>query len=230
MSEAIIDIETIAVQGQRAIMYRMHLAKTVEAPSNYKDIDKINAYVENAVTDKMNKTSLDPNTGEIALIGILHNETHHMFQRTDKISEKQMLEHFLTWCKENDIARWMGKGIKRFDFPFIRTRAIVHGLHELNELFRFPRYPDQYLVSDLEDEFWWPGAGPRSFVSQGVIAQALGIEYNADVTGADMGDMWIQRNWDGIVEHCADDLNVCRDIFNRIVPAPYIPNEDESRF
>ncbi len=228
MKEVVLDIETIAVQGTRAVQYRMYLAKTVEAPGNYKDVDKINAYIEDKVNSKMLATSLDPNVGEICTIGVLDNGPV-IFQRTDTISEKTMLEQFLNYIKQIPISRWKGKGIKRFDIPFIRTRALVHGLHELNEMLRFERYPDPYVVSDLEDSYWWPASGPREFVSQSVIADALNIEYNDTVTGADVADLWAAKNYNVIIEHCVDDIQVCDEIFKRIVP-PVVDLQDDTPY
>lgn len=226
----VVDIETLSIQDANLKMaYRERLEKTVQAPGNYKKPEAIAAYIANKVDEKMEKTALSANFAEIACISVwdsssqttttfsrrLDNQPNSPVDNTDR----RLLADFWSWVEElyakAPTVIWCGKGVKRFDFPIIRTRSIVNTLKADQQKLHFKKY-DTDSVIDLEDDYWWPGSTSGSYTSLADIAMVLGIEFDSDYTGANVEESFLLGQWDAIEGHCEEDVLLVVEILKAI--------------
>ena len=104
-----------------------------EAPSNYKDEEKIARAIEAKKLAWIDKAALDARTGRVLAIGysVINPEAHHGCQIIcDSEGEKQLLESWWDFYRKsrNVGAHWIGHNIRAFDFPFLVRRSLKHGL------------------------------------------------------------------------------------------------------
>lgn len=122
-----LDIETIP--DPTAVL----LLPDPEAPSNYKDPAKIDAYVVEKRVKQLNRAALDPDTGQICAAafqvgtgGVPTVLTHF------KLDERAILDAAFAALASTQ-GRCVGYNILRFDLPFLLRRAFALGM-KLGEL------------------------------------------------------------------------------------------------
>ena len=216
MIDVVIDIETIAPSGQMREYAQARFERTAKAPKNYKDPEKIEAYKANDVAEKMERLPLHTAYAEVCCIGIGYGDIRRVFGRWDFDDEAHMLDEFCHfWLNASDDhggVRWMGKGIKRFDFPILRTRLIAAGYQEQRHLY-FPRFETRAVV-DLEDEAWWPHNDRRG-PSLEAMCVLLGIE-PPEGSGADVAAQWAAGDVESIARHCLSDVEKTTEVLRRL--------------
>ena len=119
MSTLFIDIETIRCQREDLCN---ELAIKVQAPSNYKDADKIQAYRAAQMDTVIDKTPLDGTFGEIVCIGYAldDGEVQTMSRKRDN-TEATILYQFMegiTQGADHSHPKWVGHNVG-FDLRFL---------------------------------------------------------------------------------------------------------------
>lgn len=96
----------------------------VKAPANYKDPDKIAAYISEAKLDAYDKMALDPDYGKVLCIAYKEgdDQTEVLFD-----DEKKMLNTFWQLYGEH-MQRVCGYNIIGFDLPFLLRRSFALGI------------------------------------------------------------------------------------------------------
>jgi len=139
------DIETIP--NPQAARY----LPEITPPSNYKDPDKIAAYIADKEALALEKAALDPDLGQIAAISYSIG-----LERTTKVltierrSEKDLLSlfwAFFSYC--NGVT--CGYNILAFDLPYLLRRSFALGVRvgEAPDLRRYQTYPTTDLMQIL---------------------------------------------------------------------------------
>lgn len=219
----IIDAETARVSGERESAVRRVLEQTTKPAANIKDPMKMILNVFEKIETAIDKSSLDPNLGELSMIGVrCINENKGtvdtiLFTRWDAGSEAKMLADFFDWLRElsaKAIITMCGKGLKRFDFPMIKVRAIVN---RVDGWLLLPKTRDySTAIFDLEDTDIWPGAGRDYMPSLDDIALALGIEVENPGSGKDMPAAFAEGNFGLIEDHNVSDLKTTHAVLVRL--------------
>jgi len=100
------------------------------APSNYKDADKIAAYIEAKRAEQVEKAALDPDTGQVVAIsaqfdsGVLGYWT---LMTDDIVTEKFIIEEFWQTFMIHS-AESCGYNIIGFDLPYLMRRSMALGI------------------------------------------------------------------------------------------------------
>lgn len=238
MTDITTDIETVPVQDAQAkarisarIMRDLadDLAR-VRAPGNYKDPEKIAAYIAEARRDierdadgKVQKaladTSFDGGYGQIICIGYAFDDGPTMSHYADDLtlaSEARVISAFFA-----SISRTVGNSGLRprlighnhigFDLPFVWKRAIVHGIRPP---LWFPRDPKPWSDNVVDTMLQWAGA--RGRISMDELCSILGIEGKDGISGADVWPMAQAGRFQEIADYCEGDVARTRKIFNRM--------------
>jgi predicted PolB exonuclease-like 3'-5' exonuclease len=99
----------------------------VKPPSNYKDPEKIAAFIEEAKAEAISKMALDPDLGKVIAISYKEGDDETKVLTGD---EKEMLTKFWNLHAEH-MGRVCGYNIIGFDIPFLMRRSMFLGVQPL---------------------------------------------------------------------------------------------------
>ena len=233
-----LDIETIPTQRTDV---RGYFAKTVgkdtaeklaniKAPANYKDVEKIEDYIEaaksalltgeeSAINEAVNKTSFDGAFGQVVCIGYQLDEysepeTIHGLDEPDVLGRfNDMLNEKI---KPSDVlsASIVGHNVTNFDLRFLMQRYIVNGIRPHALIVRAAQAKpwESEKVFDTMTQF----AGVGNRISLDKLCMALGIEGKGDITGADVWPMVQADKQDEVAMYCKHDVQITRNVFKRM--------------
>jgi len=114
------------------------------------------------------------------------------------------------------ICAWNGHG---FDFPFLRARALHHGVDALaRRLWQAKPWHD-YLV-DLAADDWFPrprwGASRDWTYTLDAAAELLRVERAPTIPGRLTPAAWYRGDYDAVAAHCLDDARTLREVGRRL--------------
>ncbi len=192
-----------------------------EAPSNYKDPDKIAAYrAENQVKD-WKKSSLDPMRNLICVVGLLVGEAQPEQFSIDKVdgdgvASVRDMERMMLSMVEARLRRVDGRKIVTFnghgfDLPCLTRKAAAYGLTSLAR----SCFPGRGRQVDVM-EAWACGQFPRWKGTQEEIARFLGIEVPPGLDGGKVADVWAMGGEGAVVAKNRSDLLVLKQIATRL--------------
>jgi 3'-5' exonuclease len=239
MKHIYFDIETIPAQRDthvaaiRAEMDadRATALQLVKAPSNYKDPEKIAAYIE-AERERINadheafvqaailKTGLDGSFGQIVCIGWAFDDGETQSLQAGGLSLDDEASLIADWFAALSAAHVGNSGTRpvlvghnhaAFDIPFVWKRAIVHGI---KPPFWFPRDPKPW--SDVLFDTMTQWAGARERISLDRLCRALGITGKDDFTGADVWPAVQAGRINDVASYCRGDVERTRAIHRRM--------------
>lgn len=123
MQHVIYDIETGARPESEIAQFMPEFA----APANYKDPEKIAAYVESAKRDWLDKAALSPLTGKVLCVGVIENGKPGVIAFDD---ESNTIGTFWSvWGYHRDPRReFVGFNTHHFDLPFLIRRSWALGV------------------------------------------------------------------------------------------------------
>jgi len=204
----VVDIET--APSHDALEYQ----GSFEAPSNYKDEEKIRAYIAAKSNEWVEECPLDPLTGRICAIGTLLDTGNgtpikKIIVDTTGQEEKILLENFWKQWKELN-GYIVGHNIKNFDLPYIILRSIKNGIEPL----WYPRHKEQYMsVIDTMD-LWNAGRYPKKYISLNNMAKFFGVGSKNTTTGKFIYQMISNNELEDVEKYLANDLHLTNDVFN----------------
>ena len=228
-----IDIETIPSLNPAV---RALAIRNVRAPVNYKDEQKIADYLAEASDKAIDKTALRPE-GEIVCIcfAVDDEPVVSLTRKDDNVSsERDLLSAWLEYMRDLSKPgkpvkpRIIGHNVIGFDIPRLYQRCIVNNLMEpywLPPPWNLSRWSPHSTVLDTMYTF-----SPDPLLSLEMMATMMGIpmdypqirmtfkdvEELRPVTGADIFDLWKQGEDDVIARYCTEDVNIVRQIAERI--------------
>lgn len=177
-----------------------------EAPSNFKDPEKIAAAIEAKRKAWIADAALDPLTGRVLAIGLLVNGEFHLI--SEPATEALMIQEFWTAIGPED--RLIGFNCCSFDLQFLIRRSwklsVTVPLH-----IREGRYWS-HQITDLR-EVW--GLGDRQAAgSLDTIAKHLGIGAKTG-NGADFAATWATDR-EAAIAYLRNDLSLTAGIAKRL--------------
>jgi 3'-5' exonuclease len=201
MSPLIVDVECVGVENAADYM------EPIEAPSNYKDPLKIDAYIKEATEKAIERCGLDPDLCRIVALG--HGDVDgndHVIICQDEAAEKQALEAL--WNRVVNIAgavrslvTFNGFG---YDLPVLMRRSQLLGVEypELN----LDKYRSPHI--DLMQRLTWRGViKPHSLK---FYASRFGLPVMDETDGSQIAELVKAGNWKAVEEHCLSDLQLTR--------------------
>lgn len=211
------DIETS--ENDRASEYYDNRQRTnyYQAPANYKDEKKIEAYVEAAKKKDRESAALHWWTGQIICISAYDLSSKGQVsvfcpETTDQYDEAKVLSNFFDylWDKTSEHSRGIqliGKQNKDFDDGYVVGRSMVHNLGIPHALRR------RDIHSDVNDFF----AMSRSSAQRGRLDDyAFGLDLPLKLgSGADVPKWWAEGKIDTIKHYAERDIEITGEIVKR---------------
>lgn len=207
------DIETIP--NNRAQEYFTKYKK-YKAPSNYKDADKINSYIEESRAEDIKRAGLYWWTGEIIAI-CTHNivnkkTTYYCTKEFDTIEcvkfckdEVELLQQLMNDLSDRTYTL-IGKNCKTFDKPFIAGRLLHHNIGFI-DLFR------RGYITDVDEIF-----SNSSYCSQitNLDAYAFGMNITGkEFDGSQVHELYLQGKHQELARYCIHDVEVVSEMVRR---------------
>jgi hypothetical protein len=225
------DIETIPAQDPAAIelikadIERQKLA--VKAPSNYKDQEKIDAYIK-AEVEKLDaefdatyrKTSFDGGLGEICCIGYAiddnapvsiyggyESETIHLFYQ-------YLMDSYNPSSQQRP--KFIGHNIVNFDLRFLFQRSVMNNIKP-PMMIPFSAKPWDESIFDTMTA--WAGHGNR--VSLDKLCKIFNIplkgsEIGEEIDGSKVWDFYQAGRIADIAKYCEGDVERTRQAYKRM--------------
>jgi len=205
----ILDIETIP--AQRPDIHQF-VVEGLAAPANYKDPEKIAAYIDGQKDEAIRKTALEGWAGETWCIGWAVDdgpvtvETRAFWEP----SEYVLLEKWLG-AMRNLHPTWIGHNVL-WDLRFLWQRCKVNGLDTTGVDFALDAKPWDNTVADTMT-MW---AGARDRISLKKLALAFGLTAKDDMDGSKVWDAVKAGEWEKVRDYCAADVELTREIWRRL--------------
>jgi hypothetical protein len=225
------DIETIPAQDPVAIqLIKADIEKqkmSVKAPGNYKDADKIDAYIK-AEVEKLDsefdstyrKTSFDGGLGEICCIGYAIDDKPPV--SIYGVSEAFILNKFYQaimdeYNPSSQIRpKFIGHNIVNFDLRFLFQRSVMNNI-KLPMIIPFNAKPWDESIFDTMTA--WAGHGNR--VSLDKLCKIFnfplkGSEIGEEIDGSKVWDFYQAGRIDDIARYCEGDVDRTRQAYKRM--------------
>lgn len=168
------DIETEALPEAEIA----HLMPTFDAPSNYKDPEKIAANIADQKAKWLERAALSPLTGSVLAIG-LKSKTSKLGGNEWDGNECDLLTAFADYLNEFAFdgfeSRLKGWNIRGFDIPFLITRGWKYGIKFPKWMTEKAAFGQPPFVEDLMDTFK-AGDYRAPYVSLDTAARFLGFD------------------------------------------------------
>ena len=225
------DIETIPAQDPAAIdMIKADIEKqklAVKAPGNYKDQEKIDAYIK-AEQEKLDaefdatyrKTSFDGGLGEICCIGYAIDDAAPQSIYGD--TEAKILREFYALLQQNYSPSsqqrpvFIGHNIVNFDLRFLFQRSVMLGVKP-PMMIPFAAKPWDESIFDTMTA--WAGHGNR--VSLDKLCKIFNIplkgsEIGEEIDGSKVWDFYQAGRIADIATYCEGDVERTRAVYKRL--------------
>ena len=231
-----LDIETLPDQSPKAIERISKDAQAekdcLRAPSNYKDADKIAAYIaarhaeiDAGIDEKWRKTALDGAYGQIAVAGIAFDDEppeaiyYDQYRDNEIVILKTLFGAIQdrTARSERDYgSQFIGHNIIGFDLRFLFHRAVILGVKPPPAL-PFDAKPWDGTVFDTMQQ--WAGAGKT--VSLDKLCNVFGLptkgsEIGEEIDGSNVWDFVKAGRISDVAKYCKGDVERVRAIHKRM--------------
>lgn len=210
MNKLFIDIETIPTSSNEAIDY---VARKIEAPGNYKDPDKIKAYIDDKRDDTVARTSLSGLFGQVYMIGYAFNDAP-----VDVIyegNERDTLTAFDKLLDRNEYndnkILYVGHNAQDFDIPFLSQRLMVNGF---KPLFNHNMKPWDMGVDDTMKIF---ACGKRDMYALEALCITFGIETPKNgIDGSMVAGLYAAGKHQEVMDYCKEDVRATRELYHKL--------------
>ena len=197
----------------------------VQAPSNYKDPDKIAAYVAEAQKDALGKTSFDVHRGRLLCVGLaVGNDAPTVAYDRDLNETPRILSAVYAACQDaqrrgNGRFSVCGHNVAGFDIPWLWRLAVKHR-HPLARILPYRKWGDG-LIDTMQ---MWSITNPKDMVKLDTIATFLGLEgKEPGMNGAEVWPAYQRGEHDRIAAYCAKDVALTRSIYLAMIGEDPLP-------
>lgn len=171
-----------------------------EAPANYKDLEKIAAFVREKNAENLNRCGLDADLCRVVAIGWQseRDEQPLTMHLGHGVSEAMLLKSFWQVAAGRHL---VGFNCLSFDLPVLFRRSLYLGLDTPNIVIDRFKHPQ---VTDLIQVLSYNGTLKLRGLS--FYAKRFGIDIPDTLTGADIAQAVAEDRWDDIAAHVKADV------------------------
>lgn len=210
MTTLFFDIETIPTELPWVIE---DLRANIRPPANYSKPETIEKWMaenaETALEEKIHATGLDGAYGQICCIAYAFDDEPIQTIGTHlQLTERSILADFAAELKDKRITKIIGHNIAGFDLPYLRKRAIIHGI-PMNLPFDAKPWDEKIYDTMLKWDV-------KKSISMDKLARVLGIEGKGDIDGSMVWDMYKRGEYQQIADYCASDVYIAQSIYSRM--------------
>lgn len=191
-----------------------------EAPDNYKNQDKIDAYIQEKESKWIEKAACDALTGEVLAIGFLDEDGYTVIDQRDR-DESQILMDTWNVFTTHYTRRFIGFDIFRFDLPFLFRRSMIYGIQPPTVI-RNQRYWDHRFI-DLHEVYKCGNREQSIGLSE--LHRLLGGEGKPE-SGADF-HKWFRDEPAKAIAYLKHDLDITAQVAERLLPWIETPKAKE---
>jgi predicted PolB exonuclease-like 3'-5' exonuclease len=203
-----------------------------DPPKNFKDPEKIKAWMEEQKEEQFLKQSVDTNRAKLLTIGAAVNEGQpQVFVDLGNYNELNMLKEFELFLKNeretkitegvnedrytfNDLI-FVGHNIKKFDLQILFVKAVKYNLPLLGEMVHPARFRyNQNKSYDIMEI--WGGADANGYISLDTVANTMGIQGKKGMDGSMVYPKFKEGKIDEIIQYQKDDVILTREVFKRM--------------
>ena len=214
MTRLFFDLECIPTQKQEFID---EIAKDITHPGTMKKAETIEKWEEEqkpaAIEAAVSKTVFDGGMGEIITFGwAVVDGPAQTIQRDENMSEYDLLNevaHVMGGLKMPPV--WIGHNICGFDLRYLWKRAIINGCY----VGKIPYDAKPWSPNVYDTMFEWAGTGSDK-KSLDFVCKALGLKGKDGMDGSMVYQAWKDGKYTEIAEYCADDVEMTRNVYNRL--------------
>lgn len=213
MSNIFMDIETLPTDNPEVISM---VKSKLTAPSNYKDPEKISAYIEDKADEAIHKTGLSGLFGRVLCFGYaIDDQPAGVVYGKEASDEKFILQDIRRIICTNAGRKrdycantLIGHNLLGFDIPFLSQRMMVNGLPPLFEHGTKPWDTGAYDTSLMF------ACGNRDFYSLENLCLAFGVKSpKGEIDGSMVAQAYRDGRHDQIIDYCADDVRATRELY-----------------
>lgn len=213
-----IDIETIPDQREGAAQAAR---SRIKAPANYKDPEKIEAYIEARAQEAWLATSLDGSYGQVYCIGYAFDDEDAKVIWDDGLTlpgERDLLQRFWENVEERLTlgSPWIGHNVQRFDLRFLWKRSVIHGVAPASAV-PFTASPFSDAIQDTM--MMWTG-DRNTFISLDELLGILGVDSEDFTDGSAVWDHIQNDEHEIVLHHCLRNVEETREAWRRMTFAP----------
>jgi predicted PolB exonuclease-like 3'-5' exonuclease len=174
----------------------------VTAPSNYKDQDKIRAYVEDGTKRAIERAALDVDLARVVAIGYQSSEMIAPIVRlaANDDQERAAIAGFWSEIKFTEMPL-VGFCIRTYDLPLLIRRSQLLGVPYPQ--ISLDRYRSTDIV-DLYDRLTFNGTIDGKKLT--TYCRRFGVEVADEVTGAEIGALVANEDWPLVTLHVDADV------------------------
>lgn len=194
------DCETVADKSVISIL------PEIKAPSNYKDADKISAYITEKEKERNSELALDPTTCQIVCISA--RDFVNQVTYTYCNDEKTILANF--WQLAMNYTAFCSFNGKSFDVPVLMFRSMILGV--------IPGQIDTnpYAINNHYDlRAIFTGRNKFQKGSLDFLCKRLGCPIEGFGSGGDVQVWYDSGDRESIVKHCQNDVLQTEWLYNR---------------
>lgn len=194
----VIDIESVGLPEAK------EWAEPVSAPSNWKDPEKIAAYIAKAESDQINKAGLDLDLCRVVAVG-LQNERDRkptVLMAKDEAEEPDLLDELWDRLLKDRSPVLVGFNHIGFDLPVLIRRSQYLGVV-------YPNFPlDKFRTPhiDLMLRLTWNGLVRARSLK--FYARRFGIPVDDTIKGAEIAALVEAGDWDKVEAHVTSDVKL----------------------
>ena len=184
-------------------------APPVTAPANYKDPEKIAAYVAEHAANAHRATALDHYSGRILCIGAAVDDAEPTVFCGD-----DMFDGLLGLIEDLRYPVWVGHNIAGFDIRWLYLHA-RRARHDVACHMPWDKWSKG--IVDTMDLAMGPnpkGTPPRL----ATLAKFFGVASKTEgIDGSKVYDFWLAGRHQEIYDYCAQDVRVVRDVYRALI-------------
>lgn len=165
--------------------------------------------VSGTVEEYIESTGLDGSFGRIICISYAINNLKPQSLSGD---EKEILKDF--WVIAEDANLFIGHNIIDFDLRFIYQRSMIFGVKPTQDL-PFARYRSAPMYDTMHE---WSKWNFQAKITLDNLAKALGLETSkgGEIEGKNVAEAYEKGKIKEIIKYCEDDVEVTRNIYNKM--------------
>lgn len=203
----VIDIETCGLEAAK------EFAEPIAAPANYKDPDKIAAYIAEKQAEQIAKAGLDIDLLRIVAIGITSRkqDAPTVYTAENEEEEADILSQFWKGVYDFDSQPiFVGFNCLGFDLPALMRRSQY--LNVNHPRVTIDKYRTPHL--DLMQRLTWNGLVRARSLK--FYCKRFGLPVNDAIDGKDIPGLVADGQWDQVVAHVTSDVILTKRLAERL--------------
>lgn len=219
MTNIYLDLEVIPAQYR---WLEAEIRSNICAPSNYKDPEKIQSYIDDAFQSAMDKVSFDGAYAHIICASVAVEDSDPVvFYAENPIDERNLLEDLNRFLSQdfsglhhqhygNTKRVYVGHNIHGFDIPMIKKRGMILGV---KPHYSIPIDSKPWDDNPYDTMMKWDA---RNFCSMDKLLKAFGLGEKGDVNGSMVYQMWKDGRHEDIKDYCKQDVEKVRKLYKKM--------------